>query len=75
MIPVTHKGHKGFFHSIASGFRDIDIFGRPVGLKFKNRYNSNSVVGGCFTLFIVAGISLYFALLVTMSRDNTAKIT
>ena len=74
MIPVTsaHKGHKGFFHWIGSSIRDIDIFGRPVGLKYKNRYNSNSIVGGCFTILITAGISLYFALLVVMSNDNQA---
>lgn len=72
MIPVQAHRHKGFFHSIASALRDVDIFGRPVGLKFKNRFNSNSVCGGLLSLLLIAGICIYFAALVSINRGSVS---
>lgn len=70
------KPSKGPFHWIGTGIRNLDVFGQPVQLKYKNRFESNSIIGGCFSIVFTVGIALYFALLIHRSDDfRAAKVT
>jgi hypothetical protein len=70
----NRKTYKGPLHTIASGIRNLDIFGQPISLKYKNRTESTSILGGLLSLCFVAGISLYFALLIVQRKNGGSPI-
>ena len=75
-MPRKDNRNKGLFSMIGSGIRNLDVFGRPVQFKYKNRFESKSVLGGLTTIVLLTGICLYFAILIVRSQDNrAAKVT
>ncbi len=58
---------KGKAHAFGSLIRDIDLFGQPVTLKYKERSHSKTIIGGLTTILYVAGLAVYFAMLVSQS--------
>jgi|LauGreDrversion4_2_1035121.scaffolds.fasta_scaffold2140226_1 hypothetical protein len=69
---MSEKPSKGLFHWFGSLIRDLDLFGTPIQLKYKKRFESNSILGGCISLCFVSGIAIYFALLITLSYNFTS---
>lgn len=53
----------GFRDRIVRTFKQLDMFGHPITLKYKNEAQYKSTIGGVITLIVLMGLLTYCGIL------------